>query len=143
MARIEIELPERIVFSVDIPIRVGDINYGGHLGNDAVLSIAQEARARFYAAHGFSELDVEGLGSAMVNAVVVYGAEGQYGMVLRVEIGAAGVRSREVDLVYLMVDAASGKEVARVKTGIICVDPASGRIVRLPARFRRMLAPAE
>jgi 4-hydroxybenzoyl-CoA thioesterase len=63
-------------------------------------------------------------------------------MVLRVEIGSADVRSREADLLYRMVETASGREVARVKTGIVCVDLASRRIVRLPERLRRAFAPA-
>jgi acyl-CoA thioester hydrolase len=142
MSRIDVDLPERVLFTTEIPIRVGDINYGGHLGNDAVLSIAQEARARFYASHGFSELECDGASTAMVNAALIYGAEGKYGMVLRVEIGAADVRSREFDLLYRMVEAASGKEVARVKTGIVSIDLTTRRIVRLPERLRRALAPA-
>ena len=46
MARVEIELPEQFPFATEIPIRISDINYGNHLGNDAVLSLAQEARVR-------------------------------------------------------------------------------------------------
>ena len=57
MARIKIELPEKFIFSTEIPLRISDINYGGHLGNDAVLSIAHEARIRFFNKHGFKEID--------------------------------------------------------------------------------------
>ena len=139
MGRVEIELPDRVLFSAEVPIRVRDINYGGHLGNDSVLSIAQEARARFLAAHGLSELDVGGPGIALVDAVVMYRAEGKYGMVLRVDIGAADVRTRECDLFYRMTDVATGAEVALVKTGVVCVDYAVRKIVRLPQAFRRLL----
>ena len=47
MPRIKLELPEKLVFSTEIPVRITDINYGGHLGNDSILSIVQEARVRF------------------------------------------------------------------------------------------------
>jgi hypothetical protein len=39
MARVKIDLPDKFIFKTEIPIRINDINYGGHLGNDAVLSI--------------------------------------------------------------------------------------------------------
>jgi acyl-CoA thioester hydrolase len=141
MARVEIELPSTFPFETEIPIRISDVNYGGHLGNDAVLSIAQEARVRFLAAHGWSELDVEGVGILMVDAAAVYRAEGRHGMTLRVRVAAADVRSRGLDLVYLMTDAATGREIARVKTGIVFFDYRARRIVAMPARFREAVAP--
>jgi acyl-CoA thioesterase FadM len=112
------------------------VNYGGHLGNDAVLSIAHEARVRFLAAHGFGELDVEGAGIIMVDAAVVYRAEGKHGMTLRVQVAPADVRTRGLDLVYLMSDAATGEEIARAKTGIMFFDYRARKLVAMPPRFR-------
>jgi 4-hydroxybenzoyl-CoA thioesterase len=140
MARVAIELPGSFPFETEIPIRISDVNYGGHLGNDAVLSIAHEARIRFLAAHGLAELDVDGVGILMVDAAVVYGAEGLHGMTLRVAVAASEVRSRGFDLLYRMTDAASEKEIARVKTGIVFFDPRARRVVSMPARFREALA---
>jgi len=136
MPRVEIELPESFLFETEIPIRISDVNYGGHLGNDAVLSIAQEARVRFLAARGWGELDVEGVGMILVDAAVVYRAEGRHGMTLRVRLAATDVRSRGLDLVYVMSDVASGEEIARVKTGIVFFDYRARRVVAMPERFR-------
>jgi acyl-CoA thioester hydrolase len=143
MARVTIELPERFLFSTELPIRISDINYGNHLSNVAVLGLAQEARLLFLAAHGFkSELDVGGLGLIMVDAAVVYRAEGHYGMVLRVELAAADVASRGCDLLYRLSDTASGKEIARVKTGILFFDYQARRVAHMPDAFRRLVEPA-
>lgn len=139
MPRVEIQLPESFLFETEIPIRISDVNYGGHLGNDAVLSIAQEARVRFLSARGWGELDVEGVGMILVDAAVVYRAEGRHGMTLRVRLAPADVRSRGLDLVYLMTDAATGEEIARVKTGIVFFDYRARRVVSMPARFRETL----
>jgi acyl-CoA thioesterase FadM len=141
MARVEIEVPSSFLFETEIPIRISDVNYGGHLGNDAVLSIAHEARVRLFAAHGWSELDVEGVGILMVDAALVYRAEGRHGQTLRVRLAAADVRSRGLDLVYLMTDAATGEEIARVKTGIVFFDYRARRVVAMPQRFRAAVAP--
>jgi acyl-CoA thioester hydrolase len=136
MARVEIELPETFLFRTEIPVRIGDINYGGHLGNDAVLAIAQEARCRFLAAHGLTELDVGGVGLVMADAAVVYRAEGRYGMVLAVELAPADVRSRGCDLFYRLTDAATGEEIARVKTGLLFFDYAARKIARMTDALR-------
>ena len=47
MAKVKIELPEDFIFKTEIPVRISDINYGGHLGNDSLLSIVQESRVKF------------------------------------------------------------------------------------------------
>jgi acyl-CoA thioester hydrolase len=136
MARVEIALPDTFLFRTEIAVRIGDVNYAGHLGNDAVLSIAHEARVRFLAAHGFAELDVAGAGIILTDAALVYRAEGRYGMTLAVEIAPDDVRSRGCDLLYRITDAATGQEIARVKTGLVFFDYAARRVVSMPAAFR-------
>jgi 4-hydroxybenzoyl-CoA thioesterase len=142
MARVELKLPERFPFVTEIPLRISDINYANHLGNDAVLSLAQEARVRWLASHGWGELDICGLGIVVADAAVVYRAEGRYGMVLRAELAWADVRSRGCDLLYRLTDMASGQEIARAKTGIIFYDYAARRVAHLPEPFRRVVAGA-
>lgn len=65
MARLTLELPEHFAFYTEITVSIRDINYGGHLGNDAVLGLAHEARLRYLKSLGFSELDIGGLGLTM------------------------------------------------------------------------------
>ena len=140
MTRVEIDLPEHFLFSTEIAIRISDINYGNHLGNDAVLSLAQEARVRWLASHGFGELDVAGIGIVVADAAVIYRAEGKYGMVLRVEVAYADVRSRGCDLLYRFTDTATGREIARAKTGIIFFDYAARKVAHMPEVFRQVVA---
>lgn len=58
--RIRISLPETFPFQTEIPIRVTDLNYGNHLGNDSVLTLIHEARVCFLTHHKWSEFDIEG-----------------------------------------------------------------------------------
>ena len=39
MARIKLDMPDNYIFSTELPVRISDINYGGHLSNDAMLSM--------------------------------------------------------------------------------------------------------
>ncbi|MCH5718100.1 acyl-CoA thioesterase [Niabella hibiscisoli] len=61
MARIKVPLPPHFTFSTSIAIRITDVNYGGHVGNDAILSIIHEARLQFLKALGYSEMNIEEL----------------------------------------------------------------------------------
>ncbi len=136
VARVRLEIPEKFPFTTEIPIRISDINYGGHLGNDAVLSIVHEARVRFFRYHGFTELNVGGAAIMMTDAVIVYRSEGFYGDVLTVDVGVSDMQSAGCDLVYRLRNRETGKEVARVKTGIVFIDPREKKIVPMPSAFR-------
>ncbi len=137
MSRLRLDLPQRFLFTTEIALRVSDINYGGHLGNDAVLSLAQEARMRFLRSHGWSEKDVDGIGMIMTDAVVVYLAEAFYGDVLTIEVGVAGLHELGCDFVFRMMNKESGREVARVKTGIVFFDYAKRKPQPVPGGFKK------
>ena len=139
MARVEIDLPETFLFSTELPLRVDDLNYGNHLGNDRVLSLAQEVRVRWLASHGLGELDVGGAGLILADAALVYRAEGKYGMTLLGELAVGEVRTRSVELLHRFTDVASGQEIARVKTGVLCFDYAARKVVSLTAALRAVL----
>ncbi len=86
MARVKLTLPDACHFQTEVTVRIGDINYGGHLGNDAVLSLAHEARLQYFKSLGYSEIDIEGVGIVLADAVVVYRAEAFHGEQLTVRI---------------------------------------------------------
>jgi acyl-CoA thioesterase FadM len=141
MPRVEIDLPSAWIFSTELAVRVSDLNYGNHLGNDRVLALAQEVRVQWLQAHGLGELDVGGAGLILADAAVVYRAEGRLGMVLRGELGVGEVRTRSVELVHRFTDVASGAEIARARTGVLCFDYAARRVVHLTPALRAALGP--
>ena len=140
VARVEIDLPERFGYECDIPIRIGDINYGGHLGNDAVLAIAHEARLQFLAAHDLSETDVGGCGIIMADAAIVYRSEAFYGQTVRVQVGAVPAGRSGCDLFYLLTDREDEREIARIKTGIVFFDYERRKPTRMPEAFRTAIS---
>jgi hypothetical protein len=44
MPRLKLELPAGFPFRTTLTVRVTDLNYGNHLGNDALLGLLHEAR---------------------------------------------------------------------------------------------------
>jgi acyl-CoA thioesterase FadM len=138
MSRARLDLPDQFLFATEIPLRVTDINYGGHLGNDAVLSLAQEARMRFLRSHNWSEQDVAGVGMIMTDAVVIYRSEAFYGDVLTIDVAVADLQQLGCDFLFRMTNKATGAEVARVKTGIVFFDYKSRKPVPVPEEFRKV-----
>ncbi len=141
MARVKLELPEHFEFSTEIEVRIGDINYGGHLGNDALLSIIHEARVRFLRNYGWTEANIEGVGLIMTDAVVVYKSEVFYGDRLKVEVTVTDLSRTGGDFFYLITSKSSGKEVARAKTGIVFFDYQKRKVVEMPEKFRDIFSP--
>jgi acyl-CoA thioesterase FadM len=135
MARVKIHLPEKLPFLTEIAVRITDINYGGHLGNDSLLGLLHEARARFFAAHGWKESDVEGVGIIMTDAAIVYKAEVFYGETLRFEVGVGDLQRVGCDIVYRVVKLPSQALVAEAKTGIVFFDYKTRKVQKTPQSF--------
>ena len=140
MARLRIDLPASFPFTTEIAVRISDINYGGHLGNDAVLSIIHEARVRFLKHHGYAEHNIEGSGILMSDAAVLYKAEGFYGDVLTVDVAVGDIENVRCDFYYRLTKKENGREIARAKTGIVFYDYASRKTVGVPEEFRKKFA---
>jgi acyl-CoA thioesterase FadM len=140
MSRIKIKLPSTFPFSTEITVRISDINYGGHLGNDTVLSLMHEARARLLEEHGFTELNINGLGLIMVDAAVVYKSESFHGDSLIIEICLDNFTKYGCDFIYKITKKQTGREVARAKTGMVFFDYQKRKLVEAPETFKATFA---
>jgi acyl-CoA thioesterase FadM len=136
MARIKLELPREFVFTTEIVLRITDLNYGGHMGNEVVLQLAHEARVRFLARFGYTEGNIEGRGIIMSDAAIQYKKEAFHGDLIEVQVAVEDFSKKGCDLFYLMKQKGSGREIARLKTGIVFYDYSAGKPVSLPERFR-------
>ena len=135
MTKVKLELPGIFHFTVDIPIRISDLNYGGHLGNDAVLSIVHEARVKYLNSMGFSELDVDGNSIIMTDAVIIFKSEGFYGDIIHIQLAIGELSRVSCDFYYKLSNKATGKEIARIKTGIVFFDYKLRKVQDVPKLF--------
>lgn len=141
MPRITIDLPERFNFTAELPVRVSDLNYGGHVGNDAILTIMQEARVKYYRQLGFKdEVSFHGsIGQIVTDAAIQYKSESFLGDVLLVKIGVAEFNKYGFDMLYYIENKETGKEVARGKTNIVCFDYDKRKIAAIPEELLKAL----
>lgn len=136
MARIFIELPESFSFSTDIPLYYQHINLAGHLDNAMLLGIVGEARMRFFASIGYQSGNIEGLRAFVGDIAVQYLSEAFHGEVMVVEMAACEFNKYGFDMVFRVSDKASGREVARGKTGMVFYDVQAKKAALVPESFR-------
>ncbi len=150
MARIQFDLPDRFIFSTDIPIYISHVNQGGHLDNALLLTLVSEARVRFFRALGYrGELDIEGHTLVVGDMLAQYKSEAFYGETMHVDMVPADPNKYGFDLVFRLTDLASGREVARGKTGVVFLNNTAGvggkKVAPAPAalldKLRAMGAP--
>jgi acyl-CoA thioester hydrolase len=120
-------------------VRISDINYGGHLGHDSIISLIHEARVRFLNAHDFTELDIGGFGLVMADLVVLYKAEAFYSEILTIEVGLQDFTKYGCDFVYRITNKETGTEVARAKTGVLIYDYKKRKVVGVPVKLRSIV----
>ena len=143
MARIKIELPGEFAFSTVIPVRITDLNYGGHVGNDTILSMIHEARMQFLIHHGYtSELDLEGVGLIMTDAGIEFKNELFYGETVLASVAAGSFTKIGFDIYYELKKNSGEKksQVAVAKTGMIGFDYAKKKIAPVPEEVKRKLS---
>jgi len=138
MSRVKIDLPANELAVIQIAVRITDVNYGNHVGNDAVVGILHEARVQWLRQNGFTELDVGGAGIIMSDLEVAYLREIFYGDQLTITLGIADLGKTSFDLFYGLENQ-SGETVAKTKTGIVCFDYALKKVVAIPAGFFSIL----
>lgn len=141
MARIKIQLPDHFSFSCSIPIRITDMNYGGHAGNDTILSIIHEARMQFLQSFGYTEMQFGGVGMIMADAAIEFKSELFYGDIVMASVAAGEVSKIGFELVYRLEKEMNGKKilVAIAKTGMICYDYEKKKISSVPEEAKRRL----
>jgi len=136
--RIKLDLPERFHFRMEVEVREAHLHRGIHLGTAVLFSMINDARMAFFESLGYSEVDVEGAGTIMSDAVVVYRAESFLGDLLCLEVTAGAFTRIGCDLFYRVSNARTGVEAARAKTAVEFLDYGTRRILPVPAGFKAL-----
>jgi acyl-CoA thioester hydrolase len=134
MPRTKLLLPEHFSFNTEIPIRITDLNYGGHVGNDSILSILHESREQFLRSHDYKEMDLAGVGLIMSDVTIEFRNELFYGDILRASVTASEFYRVGFDL-YYKLEKKTGDNwvtVSTARTGMVCYDYKLKKLVAVP-----------
>lgn len=133
--RVKLQMPDKYDFTCDFVLRVTDMNYGNHLGNDRILVLAQEGRALFLKSIGCTEFDLFGASIIQADAAIVYKSEGYAGDLIKCHIKVENISRSSFDLMYLFENTTTGKTLVFCKTGMVCYDYKEKKVVGVPDRF--------
>ncbi|SFN21703.1 Acyl-CoA thioesterase FadM [Formivibrio citricus] len=140
MPRLRLDLPERILHTVELTVRVTDLNYGNHLGNNALLGLLHEARLQWFRAMGHTdERNLGGAGIILADAAIVFQSEAFLGEELLIELRVGEVSRAAFDLYYVVKSKKDLRQVARAKTGVVFFDYETRRTAPMPAAFRAVI----
>lgn len=139
MPRVTLVEQQKYEFSHPLVVRTTDINYAGHLGNEALLGLVHEARACFLKELNFNTI-VHGdqrVGLIIADLVVNFKSEAFAHDLLNVDCHIDEIREKSFRLFHRIRRAE--QVIAFVETGMITFDYTLKQAVPLPAKFLKGL----
>lgn len=130
-------MPKRIDKLKTLEVRISDINYGNHMGNDRALSFFQDARICFLEQLGYEERRIgENVGIIISEAQVKYRKEVFLHDLLDASVWVDEIRDRSLVMHYAFIRQSDQTCVFEGSTKIYAFDYQSRKAVRLPEAFR-------
>ena len=140
MAKLALTFPDEAkVFTCQLKVRVTDLNYGGHLANDAVLKLIQEARVQFLHSQGGSEMMIHGAGIILAGAQIIFKAEAFYNDLLTIEIAVQEWGKCDCAFYYRITRDADAKLITLAKIHTVFFDYKNRRIIAVPEKLKNKL----
>ncbi|MEX5748377.1 thioesterase family protein [Massilia sp. X63] len=137
MARLQLNFPEdQFYYSTPMSVRVTDINAGNHLGNDSMISMISEARARFLFEFGVAETERDGTGIIVTDLATTYRAEAHARDQLLFEVGVMDFNKYGGDIIFRITRPRDRKLIAMAKSGFVFYNYKTSQVVMMPEEFR-------
>lgn len=135
MPRVILMECERYEFAHRLTVRATDINYAGHLGNEALLGLIHEARSHLTKALGFDTVlsGPERIGLIIADLAVNFRAEAYAHQELMIDSQIGEIGEKSFRLFHRV--RRDEQIIALVETGLVAYDYQSGQVVALPVRF--------
>ena len=121
-----------VLFACNLQVRVADLNYGNHLGNDRILSYFHEVRVLWLSHHNLSEHDVGGCGLIMTGTNIEYLKQAHLHQFLTLTLGAREVGKARFTLVYKLTDDQTDQVIALGETNMACFNYQRQKPTRAP-----------
>ncbi len=136
MARLKLDFPEdQFCYSTQLTVRVTDINAANHLGNDSMISMISEARARFLFEFGIEETREDGTGIIVTDLATTYRAEAHARDRLLFEVGVMDFNKYGGDIIFRISRPEDDKAIAMAKSGFVFFNYRHAQVVEMPATF--------
>lgn len=141
MARNKIDIIGKLLTTVTLSVRITDINYGNHTGNNALVGLIQEVRMVWLKQYNYTELHIEGIGLIMSDLAVEFLNESFYGDRLEIQLYVGGITKKSFELLYLITTMRNDKSItiAKAKTGMVCFDYKEKQVAFIPSTLKEII----
>ena len=137
MARLKLHFPEdQYYYSTLLTVRVTDINGANHLGNDSMISMISEARARFLFDVGLPEAEPDGTGIIVTDLATTYRAEAHARDQLLFEVGVMDFNKYGGDITFRITRPHDKTLIAMAKSGFVFFNYKTSQVVAMSDDFR-------
>jgi acyl-CoA thioesterase FadM len=137
MARLHLDFPEdQYYYTTLLTVRVTDINAGNHLGNDSMISMISEARARFLFEFGVAETERDGTGIIVTDLATTYRAEAHARDQLLFEVGVMDFNKYGGDIIFRITRPKDKKWSRWPSRASSSINYKTSQVVAMPEDFR-------
>jgi acyl-CoA thioesterase FadM len=137
MARLQLDFPDdQYYYTTQLTVRVTDINAANHLGNESMIAMVSEARARFLFEFGVPETERDGNGIIVTDLAANYRAEAYGRDELLFEVGVMDFNKYGGDLIFRITRPRDRTLIAMAKSGFVFFNYKSSQVCVMPEDFR-------
>lgn len=140
MSRIKLDEQQKYTFRYRITLQPRDINFGGHLGNDSLVTLIGSARADMFRSLGFHEGNLGDERTAIIMSDLVVNYRNEAFMFDEITIETQVDEFRRTGFRIFHRVKKGDAIIALVETGITTFDYGSRKVVPVPAPFLKALA---
>ncbi|WP_194715081.1 thioesterase family protein [Noviherbaspirillum soli] len=136
MARLKLDFPEdQYYYATQLTVRVTDINGANHLGNDSMISMISEARARFLFDFGLEGTLDQDVGTIVTDLATTYRNEAHARDQLLFEVGVMDFNTYGGDITFRITRPRDQALVAMAKSGFVFFNYKTRKVVPMPDAF--------
>ncbi len=119
-----------------LEVKIGDISYGNHMGNDKALLFCQDARIKLFQSLGFEELNIgDQTGIVVCEAHTYYLKEVFLYDILDAKVFIDEITSKSFNLNYEFVRQSDQQAVIKASTKILAFNYEKKKVARIPEVF--------
>ncbi|MGB0454698.1 MAG: acyl-CoA thioesterase [Bacteriovoracaceae bacterium] len=137
--KIKIQIPDTKGLKRQEKVRITDLNYGKHVGNQTYYEYAHDARCHLLYEMGATELDFFGTSLIMADSACQYLGELKENDDFTITVHVGEILKMGFELFYEIQSEVKSKDIARIQTTLLCFDYETNKVTRLPEAAKHKL----
>lgn len=127
---------EKTIFDINLPVLVTHLNYGNHLGYDALLTLMQDARIFWLKQYNMSEGSLQGnIGFVVKFVIADYKSEAFHGDYLQIALYPSSIKRSSFVLNYKVINCNTHKLLALAQTKQVFFNYDTRKSAKGPEKF--------